>query len=71
MNHLQPGDQILADRGFTVQDSMGLYCAEVTFTKGKKQLSRLESDTARQLSHVESYWVSKIEVHYFRVNTTH
>ena len=55
LNHLQPGDQILADRGFTVQDSVGLYCAEVKlppFTKGKKQLSRLESDTARQLSRV-------------------
>ena len=60
LNYLQPGDQILADRGFTVQDSVGLYCAEVKvppFTKGKKQLSRLESDTACQLScvriHVE------------------
>lgn len=53
LSHLQPGDQILADRGFTVQDSVGLYCAEVIvppFTKGKKQLSRLENDTARQLS---------------------
>ena len=55
LNYLQPGDQILADRGFTVQDLVGLYCAEVKvppFTKGKKQLSRLESDTACQLSRV-------------------
>ena len=55
LNYLQPGDQILADRRFTVQDSVGLYCAEVKvppFTKGKKQLSRLGSDIARQLSRV-------------------
>ena len=46
---------ILADRGFTVQDSVGFYCSEVKmppFTKGKKQLSTPEVDTARQLSRV-------------------
>ena len=60
LDHLQPGDQILADRGFTVQDTVGVYFAEIKippFTKGKKQLSGLEIDKARQLScariHVE------------------
>ena len=46
---------ILADRGFTIQDSAGMYCTEVRippFTKGKKQLSKVEIETARQLSHV-------------------
>ena len=55
LNFLQPGDVILADRGFTVQDSVGLCCAEVKmppFTRGKKQLSRSAIDTARQLSRV-------------------
>ena len=55
LSNLQPGDQVLADRGFTVQDSVGLYCAEIKvppFTKGKKQLSQCEVDKARQLSHV-------------------
>lgn len=55
LNHLQPGDQVLADRGFTVEDSVGLYCAEIKvppFTRGKKQLSRLQVDKARQLSRV-------------------
>ena len=55
LSNLQPGDQVLADRGFTVQDSIGLYCAEIKvppFTKGKKQLSRCEVDKARQLSRV-------------------
>ena len=56
MKNLLPGDVILADRGFTIQDSAGLYCAEVKiplFTQGKKQLSKLEIDTTWQLAHVE------------------
>ena len=39
LNHLLPGDQILADRGFNVQESVGMYCAEIKvppFTRGKK-----------------------------------
>ena len=47
LSNLQPGDQVLADWGFTVQDSVGLYWAEIKvppFTKGKKQLSRCEVD---------------------------
>ena len=47
------GDMVLADRGFTVQDKAGLYCAEVCippFTKGKKQLSKAAVDNARRLS---------------------
>ena len=42
LSHLLPGDQILADRGFNVEETAGLYCAEVKippFTRGKKQLS--------------------------------
>ena len=55
LENLLPGDQILADRGFNVMDAVGLYCAEIKippFTKGKKQLSKLEIDKARQLSRV-------------------
>ncbi len=52
---LLPGDLILADRGFNIHDSAGLYCAEVKlppFTRGKKQLSKAEVDIARKLSRV-------------------
>ena len=52
---LLPGDMILADRGFTIQEAAGMYCAEVKmppFTRGKKQLSKIEVDTARRLSRV-------------------
>ena len=55
LQNLLPGDMVLADRGFTVQDSARLYCAEVRlppFTKGKKQLSAIEVDSGRRLSHV-------------------
>lgn len=55
LKNLLPGDVVLADRGFTVQDSARLYCAEVRlppFTKGKKQLSAIEVDGGRRLSRV-------------------
>ena len=55
LEHLLPGDIVIADRGFNVQDSASLFCAEVKlppFTKGKKQLSQCEVDQARQLSRV-------------------
>ena len=50
-----PGDQILADRGFNIQESVGLHCAEIkipAFTRGRKQLSPVEVETGRKLSHV-------------------
>eukprot|EP00118_Oscarella_pearsei_P022681 m.264795 g.264795 ORF g.264795 m.264795 type:complete len:402 (+) comp40480_c0_seq15:225-1430(+) len=55
LGNLLPGDVVLADRGFNVGNSVGMYCAELKmppFTKGKSQLARKEVDTARQLSRV-------------------
>ena len=55
LQHLLPGDIVLADRGFTIQDSVGLLCSEVKhqpFTRGQPELSKLEVDSSRQLSQV-------------------
>ncbi len=55
LDKLSPGDLILADRGFNIHDSAGLYCAVVKlppFTKGKPQLTKSEVDFLRQLSRV-------------------
>ena len=51
-----PGDLVLADRGFTGQESVGIYCAEVkvsAFTWGRRQLSRYEVDATHQLACVQ------------------
>ena len=56
LEKLMPGDVVLADHGFTIQDTVKqLYCAEVkvpAFTKGKKQLSAIEVESSRRLSRV-------------------
>ncbi|KAK0152573.1 Ladderlectin [Merluccius polli] len=48
-------ESVLADRGFLTRDELAAYGATLRiphFTKGKKQLSAQEVDTARQLSRV-------------------
>lgn len=55
LNLLLPGDVILADRGFTCDEYAGLVMAEIKmppFTKGKRQLSKMEVDWSRELSAV-------------------
>lgn len=55
LNYLLPGDTILADRGFDIQESVGMYCARVTmpaFTKGKKQLTGIEVEQTRRIANV-------------------
>ena len=55
LDKLLPGDLILADGGFNIHESAGLFCAQVKippFTKGKNQLSKTEADNSRQLSRV-------------------
>ena len=55
LNHLSPGNVILVDQGFNIHNEAGLYCAKVKlppFTKGKKQLSRVEVDKACDPSRV-------------------
>ena len=55
LKHLLPGDLVLADRGFTFQESMGLYCAELKipeFTRGKSQLEQKSVDETREIAAV-------------------
>ena len=55
LKNLLPGDQVLADRGFTVQESVGLYCAELkipAFTRGKSQLEQKLVDQTREIATV-------------------
>ena len=53
LNHLIPGDTILADRGFDIEDSVGIYCARVSipaFTK--KQLTGIDVEQTRRIANV-------------------
>ena len=52
---LEPGDIILADRGFTVSEDVAFFGSRLvvpTYTRGKKQLSQLEVETSLQMSRV-------------------
>ena len=52
-----PGDQILADRGFTLTDEFAAKCGVElvipSFTEGKNQLSAKEVETTRQIAQYE------------------
>ena len=55
LEKLHPGDAILADRGFDISDTVGLYCAQIripAFTKGKKQLTGIEVEQTRRTANV-------------------
>ena len=59
---LLPGDTLLADRGFIVEESAAFYCAEVkvpAFTKGKKQLAGIDVESTRRIAAVRIHaeWV--------------
>ena len=55
LNNLLPGDTILADRGFDLNDTMGFYAATIkipAFTKGKKQLDPIDVEQTRSIANV-------------------
>ncbi|CAN7976321.1 unnamed protein product [Ixodes persulcatus] len=55
LDNLLPGDSVLADRGFTIADSVGLVCARLeipAFTRGRAQLSPYEVARTRTLANV-------------------
>ena len=51
-----PGDQLLADRGFTLEEDFAVNCSSElfipAFTKGQKQLTAKEVETTRQIATV-------------------
>lgn len=55
LDNLLPGDSVLADRGFTIGNAVGLHCAKLevpAFTRGKPQLSAWEVEKTRKLANV-------------------
>ncbi|XP_057683201.1 uncharacterized protein LOC130911752 [Corythoichthys intestinalis] len=55
LDKLLPGDMVLADRGFDIQDSVGLMCAEVkipAFTQGRSQLDASDVESTRKIAHL-------------------
>ena len=55
LNKLSPGDMVLADRGFNVDDSIAITGARLAipaFTRGRDQLSAAEIESTRKLANV-------------------
>lgn len=55
LGNLQPGDLILADRGFTIAESVGLCSARLkmpAFTRGQAQLTPWQVEATRKLANV-------------------
>ena len=55
LKKLLPGDIVLADRGFTIEDSVAIMQAKLhipAFTKGKSQLSAIEIEDTRKIANV-------------------
>lgn len=55
LENLLPGDIVLADRGFDIQESVSMLCAEVklpAFTRGRCQLAAGDVEETRKISHL-------------------
>ena len=55
LDKLVPGDMVMADRGFTIHESVAFRRSELVipaFTKGKKQLDPLDVEKTRNISNV-------------------
>ncbi|XP_065643115.1 uncharacterized protein LOC136074701 [Hydra vulgaris] len=53
--NLLPGDIVMADRGFNIDESVAVYCASVkipAFTKGKRQLDSIDVEQTRHIASV-------------------
>ena len=52
---LKPGDLVMADRGFTIEESVGMYQAKLAipaFTRGKDQLDPVDVEKTRGIANV-------------------
>ena len=78
LEHLLPGDMVMADRRFTIAESVGLKQAKLVipaFTKAKSQLDPVDVEKTRGIANVRIHVERVIgfvttQVHYFRRNTT-
>ena len=55
LKHLRPGDLVMADRGFTIEENLSLYQAKLAipaFTKGKSQLDPVSVEKTRGIANV-------------------
>ncbi|KAL7875143.1 hypothetical protein SRHO_G00061130 [Serrasalmus rhombeus] len=55
LDKLLPGDLVLADHGFDIEDSVGMMCAEVkdhAFTKGQRQLDVKDVEETHRIAHL-------------------
>ena len=55
LKNLRPGDLVMADRGFTVEENLSLYQAKLAipaFTKGKSQLDPVSVEKTRGIANV-------------------
>ena len=58
IDHLLPGDAILADCGFDIQDSVAIYAIQVkipSFTKGKSQLTGIDVDQTQRVANIRNH----------------
>ena len=55
LNNLVPGDLVMADRGFTIEESLIFHQAQLAipaFTKGKNQLDPFDIEKTRGIANV-------------------
>ena len=66
LNKLLPGDMVLAERGFTVHESVRFYHADLNipaFTKGKDQLDPVDVEKTRKIASVRIHVERKLSGH--------
>lgn len=59
LNNLLPGDEVLADQGFTISESIGFHCATLktpAFTKGLPKLHPCSIEETRKIASVRIHF---------------